>query len=128
MDLLTTYTHDSELQVIRAPPLISTIHKSPQQPPSLLQPAVSSPAVPWQRLLTVEALKLYTLRFYLHRLPCGIAYHLTLSLAYNISTRTTRRLHCYSLSVALLRICCLATGTCLQSPCPETVSVYRVIT
>jgi hypothetical protein len=28
MDLLTAYTHDSELQAIIAPPLISTIHKS----------------------------------------------------------------------------------------------------
>jgi hypothetical protein len=30
LDLLTTYTHDSELQAITAPPLISKIHKSPQ--------------------------------------------------------------------------------------------------
>jgi hypothetical protein len=29
---LTTYTHDSELQAITAPPLISTIHQSPQHP------------------------------------------------------------------------------------------------
>jgi hypothetical protein len=35
-------THNSELQVTTAPPLISTIHKSPQHPLSLLQPAVSS--------------------------------------------------------------------------------------
>jgi hypothetical protein len=47
LDLLTTYTHDSELQAITAPPLISTIHKSPQLPPSMFQPTVSSPAVPW---------------------------------------------------------------------------------
>jgi hypothetical protein len=32
MDLLTTYTHNSELQAITAPPLISTIHKTPQHP------------------------------------------------------------------------------------------------
>jgi hypothetical protein len=33
MNLLTTYTHNSEiLQAIAAPPLISTIHKSPQHP------------------------------------------------------------------------------------------------
>jgi hypothetical protein len=37
MDLLTTYTHDSELQVITAPSLISTLYKSPQHPPSLFQ-------------------------------------------------------------------------------------------
>jgi hypothetical protein len=30
MDLSTTYTHHSELQVLTAPPLISTSHKSPQ--------------------------------------------------------------------------------------------------
>jgi hypothetical protein len=34
------------------------------------QPAVSSAAVPWQRLLTVEILQLHALRFYLHSLPC----------------------------------------------------------
>jgi hypothetical protein len=32
MDLLTTYTHHSELQAITALSLISTIHKSPQHP------------------------------------------------------------------------------------------------
>jgi hypothetical protein len=69
LDLLTTYTHNSELQVITALPLISTIHKSPQQPLSLFQPAVSSPAVPSQRLLTVEILELHALRFYHHSLP-----------------------------------------------------------
>jgi hypothetical protein len=31
-DLLTSYRHDSELQTITAPPLISTIYKSPQHP------------------------------------------------------------------------------------------------
>jgi hypothetical protein len=40
MDLLTTYTHDSELQAITAPPLISTICKSPQHTLSLFQSAV----------------------------------------------------------------------------------------
>jgi hypothetical protein len=36
IDLLTTYTHDSDLQTITAPLLISTIHKSLQHPLSLL--------------------------------------------------------------------------------------------
>jgi hypothetical protein len=45
MDLLTTYTHGSELQAVTTPPLIA-IHKSPQHPLSLFQPAASSPAVP----------------------------------------------------------------------------------
>jgi hypothetical protein len=35
MDLLTTYTHDLELEAITAPLLISTIHKSPQHTLSL---------------------------------------------------------------------------------------------
>jgi hypothetical protein len=40
LDLLATYTHDWWLRVITAPPLISTIHKSPQQPLCLSQLAV----------------------------------------------------------------------------------------
>jgi hypothetical protein len=51
--------------------------------------AVSSPAVPWQRLLTVEILQLLALRYSLHRLPYRTDSQLTLSLAYNISARTT---------------------------------------
>jgi hypothetical protein len=54
---------------------------------------------------------------------------LTLALAYNISARTrekTQLFHCCSPTVALLRICGLATGTCLPSRCPTTVPVYRV--
>jgi hypothetical protein len=69
MDLLTTYIHDSKLHAITAPSLISTIHKSPQHPLSLFQPAVSPIAVPWQRLLTVDIFQLHAFRFYLHRLP-----------------------------------------------------------
>jgi hypothetical protein len=69
MDLLTTYTHDSGFQAITAPRLNSAIHKPPQYPLSLFQAVVSSPAVPWQRLLTVEILQLHALSFYLHSLP-----------------------------------------------------------
>jgi hypothetical protein len=54
MDILTTYTYDLAVQVIRASLLISTIHKSPQHPLNVFQPAVSSSAVPWQQFLTVE--------------------------------------------------------------------------
>jgi hypothetical protein len=72
MDLLTAYTstHDSEVQVITAPSLISTIHKSTQHSLSLFQPAVSSQDVPCQRLRTVEILQLHALSFDLHRLRC----------------------------------------------------------
>jgi hypothetical protein len=70
MVLLTTYIHDSELQAITAPSLIPTIHKSPQHPLNLFQPAVYSPTVPWQRLLTVEILRLHALRFYFNNWLC----------------------------------------------------------
>jgi hypothetical protein len=55
---------------------------------------------------------------------------LTLSLAYNISARTTQKtqlFHCYSPTFELLRVCCLATGTCLPSRCPEMAIVYPPI-
>jgi hypothetical protein len=89
MDLLTTYTHNSEPQVITAPSLIPTILKLPKHPLSLFQPAVSSPAVPWQWLLTVKMLQLRELKFYLYSLPSRTAQQLTFSLVYNISARTT---------------------------------------
>jgi hypothetical protein len=37
MNLLITYTHDSEIQVITAPLLICIVHKSPQHPVSFFQ-------------------------------------------------------------------------------------------
>jgi hypothetical protein len=56
MDLLTTYTHDLELQVITEPPLISTIRKLPQQPRSLCMPAVFI-----SRFLALEILRLHAI-------------------------------------------------------------------
>jgi hypothetical protein len=50
-----------ELQTITTLSLIFTIYKSPQHLLSIFQPAVYSPAVPWQRLLTVEMLQLHAL-------------------------------------------------------------------
>jgi hypothetical protein len=52
-----------ELQVITAPLLISTNHQSKLR--VFFQLAVSSPAVPWQQLLTVEILQLLALRSFL---------------------------------------------------------------
>jgi hypothetical protein len=57
-----------EIQAVTALPLISTLYSSPQHLLSLLQPAVSSPDVPWQRLLKVEILELPALRSFLRRL------------------------------------------------------------
>jgi hypothetical protein len=67
LDLLTPLT---ELQAIIAPPLISTLYKSPQQPVCPSQPAVSYSAIPWQRFLTLDILQLLTLRSSYHSRPC----------------------------------------------------------
>jgi hypothetical protein len=69
MDLLTTYAHSSALQAITELSLIPTIYKSLQYALSILQPAVSSSAVTWQRLLTVVIIELYALKFHPHSLP-----------------------------------------------------------
>jgi hypothetical protein len=53
--------NDFVLRAITAPPLITINDKSPQHPLSLFQPAVSSPAVPWQHLVTVEIFQLHML-------------------------------------------------------------------
>jgi hypothetical protein len=63
MDLLTTYTHHSKLQVI-TPSQISTMLKSSLHWLSLFQPAVSSPVVPRPRLLTVKISQLYVLSIF----------------------------------------------------------------
>jgi hypothetical protein len=42
LDLLTIYTHELELQAITTPPLLSTIHKSPQHPLSIFQPVFTN--------------------------------------------------------------------------------------
>jgi hypothetical protein len=103
MDLLTTYTytytHDSELQVITAPSLFSTLFKSLLQTQNLLQPAVSSLAVLWQRLLTVEILQLHILTSLLSAeypatdlkstIKAKLLYDSVYCLAYYISTWAT---------------------------------------
>jgi hypothetical protein len=50
LELLTPCTHDTELQVITALSLISTIYSSPQRPLSPFQLAVSSLVLSWQRI------------------------------------------------------------------------------
>jgi hypothetical protein len=96
MHLLSTYTHDSELQAITATSLICTLYKSLQHPLSLFQPAVSSPAAPWQRLLTVEILQLQELRSYLHNIPYRTPStvnwtHCSNCTGYNITEQTTQK-------------------------------------
>jgi hypothetical protein len=122
MDLLTTYTYNLKLQAITAPPLISTIHKSPQHPLSFLfHPTVSSQAVPWQRLLTVEIFQLHALRSFLHRLPQRTG--LVAPIIFVITPRygPSRKLRS---SVACISV---AAGTCKPSRCPETALLYPPI-
>jgi hypothetical protein len=85
MDLLTTYTR---LGTTRSYNATASHHKSPQHPLGLFQPAVSSLAVPWQRLLTLESLHLRALTSFPagHRLTNELG--LALSLAYNLTART----------------------------------------
>jgi hypothetical protein len=88
--------------------LSSTIHKSPQHQLSVFQPAVSSSAVPWQRLLTVEILQLHSFKFYFHsstEFTSSVAYD------YNISARATQELCC------CVRILC--RGNVLNEPLPR---------
>jgi hypothetical protein len=114
MELLTTYTHDSELQVITAPPLISTIHRSPHQPLGLFQPAVFT-----SRSLATASnsgdSSASRAQVFSSQPPVQNSAELTLSLAYNISARITYKtqLFCY------MRI--------LLSRCPETALVYPPI-
>jgi hypothetical protein len=67
MDLLTTYTHHSELQVITALSVISTFCKSLQHPLSLFETSI---IVSWQRLLTEKKIQLHALSLYLHSFSC----------------------------------------------------------
>jgi hypothetical protein len=103
LDLLITYTHYSELRAITAPSLIYTLYSSPQRPLSPFQPAVSSPAVPWQRLLTVEILQLpafmsllhqhlYRTAFQLSPLECSIQFSaVTANYVIDISSQLFRK-------------------------------------
>jgi hypothetical protein len=65
------------------------LHKSPQHPLSLFQPAMPSPVVPCQWLLTVEILQLPALRCFPHRLQYRVVFHCPLPcLALKIPART----------------------------------------
>jgi hypothetical protein len=117
MDLLTTYTHDLELQVITALPLISTIHKSLEHPLSLFQPSVSSPAVPWQRLLIVEIFQFHILT---SQPPIGT--HSLTCLDYNISAQINKKQLFYSCPNPFH-----GSIFCLRRCYPVTALVYMLI-
>jgi hypothetical protein len=66
MDLLTTYTHQLELQVITVLLLISTLYKSLAHAKS----SQSTLDISWQWLQIVESLQLPVLRSSCHSHPC----------------------------------------------------------
>jgi hypothetical protein len=140
MDLLTTYTYHSELQVITALSLISALYSSLAHAKS----SQSSLDVFWQRLLTVEILQLLALRSSCHSHPCRTV-NLTiapslLSLPYQPSTdriapfvffitpRCGRHRKHHSSIVACVFV---SVGTCLPSRFSETaicLFAYRIAT
>jgi hypothetical protein len=71
----------------------ANLHKSQitTAPAKPFKPALSLPAGPWQRHLKAEILQLQALMFYLHSLPCRIAYHLATDLAAPIVIKITPR-------------------------------------
>jgi hypothetical protein len=73
-DSFTFLTHDSWLRLIIAPSLISTLCKSLQYMVSLFS-LLSSPVIPWKRLLTMEILQLLC---WLHRLSLPYTDFLTI--------------------------------------------------
>jgi hypothetical protein len=152
LDLLTTYTHDSQIQVITSPPLISTIHKSPQHPLGLFQPAVSLPAVPWKRLLTMEILQLHALKSLFtdshtelscNLVPClqhlgtdhtennsssvvsgFVAAEMCLPRRCEASPRRGRQKTPFLSCRTVVAFVCVAAGTYLPSRCPEKALVH----
>jgi hypothetical protein len=134
-----TYTHHSEMQGNIALSLISTIHSSPHRTISFLRPAVSSQALLWQRILTMEILQLPTLRSFLRRISFRTACQLFPQLNWFIissqpplqsSTAHITTKHKVSSSITTLHepktspnntpiVACvfIAAGTCLPSRC-----------
>jgi hypothetical protein len=84
-------------------------------PSKFFQPAVSSPAFPQQRLLTVEILQLHTIRSSLNSLPCRTIFNSLCPLLIT-SRHGPHRKH----SSSIVSFVPVATGTCLLSRCPET--------
>jgi hypothetical protein len=132
---LTIYAQHSELQVITALSLTSTLCKPPRYPLSLFPAYCVFISVPWQRLLTVEILQFHALRSYLDSLPCrtlpstdnyraiSSQPHLQCStelvapvLFFITPWRGPRRQH----SVFSVACVTVAAGTCLPIRCLET--------
>jgi hypothetical protein len=78
---------------------------------------VSSPAVPWQRLLTIKIVQLHSFRSCLHRLPYRNQLNSLLQTVLVITSRHGPHRKYHSSIVAFVPV---AAGTCLTCHCPET--------
>jgi hypothetical protein len=87
MDLLTTYTHHSEIQAITALSLISTLYKSPQHPLSHFPACCIFVSRSLSTALKVEILQLHTVRFYHHSIPCRSLFSPFAPIVFRISAR-----------------------------------------
>jgi hypothetical protein len=113
MDLLTTYTHHSELQAITALSLIYALYKSPHAVISSLQ-CFQQPFPG----LTVDMLQLSALRSFLQDCSTELTANYQLHLAapilfFIIPLRGRRRQH----PVSPIAYVTVAAGTCLPSRC-----------
>jgi hypothetical protein len=128
MDLFVTHTQDSEVQIITAPPLISTLYKSPQHPLSLFPTC----CVFINRSLSTasdsgDSSASHAIRFHLHSLPCRTQFssdnwltNLVAPIVFHITTlhRLSRKRLFNSNSIVM----CVFTAavTCSRIRCLET--------
>jgi hypothetical protein len=103
---------------------IYIIHKSPQHPLSLFQSAVSSPAVPWQRFLTVKILQLHALKSSLHRLLYRADSVVPNVFEITPRHRPRRNIPFPASSTSTVARQFVAARTCLPSCCLERSLVY----
>jgi hypothetical protein len=125
-DLLTTSTHYSELKAITAPPLISTIHKSSENPLSFFQHVFTS-----RSLATASnSGNSYVSRAQVlsSQTPVqnwiGLTFNKLWPCSFLITSRYgPHRKH----SSSIVAFVSVAAGTCLRNRCPETALVYTPI-
>jgi hypothetical protein len=148
LNVFTDHLYTSFGTLITAPPLISTLYKSLQNPLNIFQPTASYPAVPWQRFLTEEILGLPVLTSFLRRLSCRTSCQLFLQLnciaicskppLQSSTAHSTTKPHLSSFIITLYKLnrkhcsqhflcCCLRTRYCgylFTEPLPNNGHVW----
>jgi hypothetical protein len=120
-DLLTTLPHDSELQIITEPSLVSTLYISLEHTVYCSQ-SVSGRFLVTAPIMAIPLSPVSNPLFTDSHTELTPNYELNLFLVCNISARTTQK-H----PVSSLACVSIAAGTCLPSRCPETGLVYPPI-